>query len=171
MIPIISIVGKSDSGKTTLIEKLIPELKKRGYRLATVKHDIHGFDIDREGKDSWRHKEAGADLVIISSPKRVALIQDVDRDNSLEDLSRLFVRDVDIILSEGYKRGPHPKIEVFRKKKSGGSSPLCSKEDNLVAIASDVYLNIGVPCLDINDAKGLVDLIEKEFLSKKVSDD
>lgn len=169
MIPIISIVGKSDSGKTTLIEKLIHELKKRGYRLATVKHDVHGFDIDHEGKDSWRHKEAGADLVIISSPKRVALIQDVDKDHSLEGLRKFFVRDVDIILSEGYKRGPHPKIEVFRKNRR--SSPLCSREDNLIAIASDVSLDIGVPCLDINDAKGLVDLIEKDFLLKKVSDD
>jgi molybdopterin-guanine dinucleotide biosynthesis protein B len=162
MIPIISIVGKSDSGKTTLIEKLIPELKKRGYRVATVKHDVHGFDIDREGKDSWRHKEAGADLVIISSPNRVALIQDADRDHSLEELRKLFIRDVDLILSEGYKRGPHPKIEVFREKR--GSSPLCSKEDNLVAIASNVPLDIEVPCLDIDDAKGLADLIEKGFL-------
>ena len=70
MIPIISIVGKSDSGKTTLIEKLLPELVRRSYRIATVKHDVHGFEVDREGKDSWRHKKAGAHTVIISSPRR-----------------------------------------------------------------------------------------------------
>jgi molybdopterin-guanine dinucleotide biosynthesis protein B len=165
MIPIISIVGKSDSGKTTLIEKLIHELRKRGYRVATVKHDIHGFEIDHEGKDSWRHKSAGADQVIISSPKRIAMIRDTDKDHSLEELRRLFIRDVDIILSEGYKRGPHPKIEVFRKERE--TSPLCSKEDNLIAMASNVAFDIEAPCLDINDAQGLADLIEKDFLLKK----
>ena len=72
MIPIVSIVGKSGAGKTTLIEKMIPELKKRGYRVATIKHDVHGFDIDHEGKDSWRHKKAGAHATIISSPWKVA---------------------------------------------------------------------------------------------------
>ena len=75
MIPIISIVGKSDSGKTTLIEKIIPELNKRGYRVATVKHDVHGFDIDIEGKDSWRHKNSGAHTVVISSPQKIAMIR------------------------------------------------------------------------------------------------
>ena len=83
MIPIVSIVGKSDSGKTTLIEKLLPELGRRGYRVATVKHDVHGFEVDREGKDSWRHKKAGAHTVVISSPLKVAVIRDVDHDAEL----------------------------------------------------------------------------------------
>ena len=86
MIPIISIVGKSDSGKTTLIEKLVPELTRRGYRVATVKHDIHGFEVDREGKDSWRHKQAGAHTVVISSPQKIALIRDVEKDLTLDEI-------------------------------------------------------------------------------------
>ena len=165
MIPIISVVGTSDSGKTTLLEKLIPELKARGYRVATVKHDTHGFDVDREGKDSWRMKRAGADVVIISSPTRIAMIQDVERDHALDELRDRLGLDVDIIISEGYKRGPHPKIEVFRK----GHRPdlLCGAGDNLFAIASDVPLDMGVPCVDIDDAKALVDLIEARYLRGK----
>jgi molybdopterin-guanine dinucleotide biosynthesis protein B len=104
MIPIISIVGKSDSGKTTLIEKLVPELTRRGYRIATVKHDVHGFEVDREGKDSWRHKQAGAHTVVISSPKKVALIRDVEKDMTLEEIREKLIQDVDLILSEEYKR-------------------------------------------------------------------
>ena len=117
MIPIISIVGKSDSGKTTLIEKLIPVLTQRGYRVATVKHDIHGFEVDQEGKDSWRHKQAGAHTVVISSPDKIALIRDVERDLNLGEIRDLLIRDVDLILSEGYKKDIQPKIEIFRKEK------------------------------------------------------
>ncbi|MFB0505832.1 MAG: molybdopterin-guanine dinucleotide biosynthesis protein B [Thermodesulfobacteriota bacterium] len=162
MIPIVSIVGKSDSGKTTLIEKIVPELIRRGYRVMTVKHDRHGFEIDREGKDSWRHKQAGAQEVIISSPRKVALIRDVERDMSLEELRDAFAVDADLILSEGFKKDVQPKIEVFRKEVHG--ELLCTKEDNLVAIASNRCFDIGVPCLDLDDVKGIVDIIESRFL-------
>lgn len=162
MIPIVSFVGKSDSGKTTLIEKVVPELIRRGYRVITVKHDLHGFEIDREGKDSWRHKRAGAYGVIISSPQKVALIRDVDKDMSLEELRDSFGGDADLILSEGYKSDVQPKIEVFRKEEH--EEPLCTKEDNLVGIASNRHFDIGVPCLDIDDVAGIVDLIESKFL-------
>ena len=84
--PIISIVGKSNSGKTTLIENLIPELTKRGYRVATIKHNVHGFDIDHEGKDSWRHKKAGAFATVIACPTRIALIEDIDHDQTLDEI-------------------------------------------------------------------------------------
>ena len=162
MIPIISIVGKSDSGKTTLIEKLVPELTRRGHRVATVKHDVHGFEVDREGKDSWRHKKAGAHTVVISSPEKVALIRDVERDLSLGEIRDKLIRDVDLILSEGYKRDVQPKIEIFRKEKH--QELLCAKEDNLIAIVTDQTFNIGVPCFDLEDMKGLSSFIEKEFL-------
>jgi len=162
MIPIISIVGKSDSGKTTLIEKLVPELTRRGYRIATVKHDVHGFEVDREGKDSWRHKKAGAHTVVISSPKKVALIRDVERDLSLMEIRDKLIRDVDLVLSEGYKRDVQPKIEIFRKERH--QELLCAKEDNLIAIVSDQTFNVGIPCFDLEDMKGLSDFIEKEFL-------
>ncbi len=162
MIPILSIVGKSDSGKTTLIEKLLPELVRRGYRIATVKHDVHGFEVDREGKDSWRHKKAGAHTVIISSPQKVALIRDVEKDMTLEELRAKFIQDVDLILSEGYKKDIQPKIEVFRKEKH--KELLCTKEDNLVAIVSDKTFQVGVPCFSLDDMKGLSDFIEASFL-------
>ncbi len=112
VIPIVSIVGRSNTGKTTLIEKMIPELRRRGYRVATIKHNIHGFDIDHEGKDSWRHKKAGAQMTVIASPHQVAVVEDVNRDYELSELRDHYIRDVDIILSEGFKKNPHPKIEV-----------------------------------------------------------
>ncbi len=165
MVPIISIVGKSDSGKTTLIERLVPELTKRGYRVATVKHDIHGFEVDREGKDSWRHKQAGAHTVVISSPQKVALIRDVENDLTLSELREKLIQDVDLILSEGYKKDVQPKIEIFRKEKH--NELLCTKEDNLIAIVSDKKFDVGVPCFSLNDIKGVADFIEAEFLKSK----
>ena len=162
MIPIVSIVGKSGAGKTTLIEKVIPELKRRGHRIATIKHDVHGFDIDHEGKDSWRHKKAGAHATIISSPWKVALIEDVGKDHEIAELRDRYIRDVDVILVEGYKGNPYPKIEVNRAETK--RELLCTKEDNLIAIVSDQPLDIGVPCLDIDDVTGLVDIIEESFL-------
>jgi molybdopterin-guanine dinucleotide biosynthesis protein B len=166
MIPIISIVGKSDSGKTTLIEKLVPELTHRGYRVATVKHDVHGFEVDREGKDSWRHKQAGAHTVVISSSKKVALIRDVEKDLTLEEIREKLIQDVDLILSEGYKKDIQPKIEIFRKEKH--KELLCTKEDNLVAIVSNKTFDIeGVPCLPLEDISGLAGFVEKKFLASK----
>ena len=163
-IPIISIVGKSGSGKTTLIEKLIPELKKRGYRVGTIKHNVHGFQIDHEGKDSWRHKKAGACATVIACPTRVALIEDIESDYSLDEIRDKYIKRADIILAEGYKGNPFPKIEVFRSELK--RELLYDKEDSLLAIAADVKLDADVPCFDINDAKGIADLIENKFLKK-----
>jgi molybdopterin-guanine dinucleotide biosynthesis protein B len=163
MIPILSIVGKSDSGKTTLIEKLVPELTRRGYRVATVKHDVHGFEVDQEGKDSWRHKQAGAHTVVISSPNKVALIRDVEKDLTLDEIREKLIQDVDLILSEGYKKDVQPKIEVFRKEKH--QELLSTQEDHLVAIASNRKFDIDVPCFDLEDVKGLADFLEKQFLT------
>jgi len=167
MIPIVSIVGTSDSGKTTLIEKLVPELTRRGYKVATIKHDVHGFEVDREGKDSWRHKQAGAHTVIISSPQKLALIRDVDHDAELAELRDKYIQDVDIILSEGFKKNFQPKIEVFRKERH--RELLCTREDNLLAIASNQPFDIGVPCFDLEDARGIVDLIVEKFLKGEKS--
>lgn len=165
MIPIVSIVGKSDSGKTTFIERLLPELVKRGYRVATVKHDVHGFEVDQEGKDSWRHKQAGAHTTVIASPQKVALIRDVDRDLTLAEIREMLIQDVDLILSEGYKKDHQPKIEIFRKEKH--RELLCTKEDNLVAIVSNQAFDVGVPCFSLDDPKGVADFIEEKFLKPK----
>jgi molybdopterin-guanine dinucleotide biosynthesis protein B len=144
---------------------LVPELTRRGYRVATVKHDVHGFEVDREGKDSWRHKQAGAHTVIISSPQKIALIRDVEKDSTLDEIRRRWVQDVDLLLSEGYKKDVQPKIEVFREEKH--KKLLCTKKDNLIAIVSDRKFNVGVPCFHLEDMKGLSNFIEREFLKSK----
>jgi molybdopterin-guanine dinucleotide biosynthesis protein B len=161
-------VGRSNTGKTTLIEKLIRELRRRGYRVATIKHNIHGFDIDHEGKDSWRHKNAGAQTTVIASPHRVAVVEDVTRDYELSELRDHYIRDVDIILSEGFKKNPHPKIEISRALLK--HEPLCTKEDNLIAVVSDRLVERGVPCLDINDTGSVADLVECLFLKGRTQD-
>lgn len=165
MIPIISIVGKSNSGKTTLIEKLIPELNRRGYRVGTVKHDIHGFEVDTAGKDSWRHRKAGAYSTIISSPQQIALIRTMDHDAPLDEIRDRFIQDVDIIIAEGYKRGSTPKVEVFRKE--AHKEPLCTGEDHLLALVSNQHFDLNVPCLDLNDSAGVVDILERSLLTSR----
>jgi molybdopterin-guanine dinucleotide biosynthesis protein B len=167
VIPIISIVGKSDSGKTTLIEKLIPELNQRGYRVATVKHDVHSFEVDKEGKDSWRHRQAGAYCTVISSPEKIAVIRTTDHDATLEELRDRFLADIDIIISEGYKNDSASKIEIFRKEVH--QETLCTKEDNLVAMVTNHHHSLDVPCFDLDDTKGLADLLEKTFLTTRTS--
>ena len=162
MIPIVSIVGTSDSGKTTLLEKLIPELIKKGYRVATIKHDVHGFDVDREGKDSWRHKKAGAATTIISSPEKIAVISDTDKDMTLEEIRARYIQDVDLIISEGYKREAYPKVEITRKAQN--RELICTEDENLIAVASDYPVEVKVPRVDINDAKGLADIIEEKVI-------
>jgi len=169
MIPIVSIVGKSDSGKTTLIEKLIPELSGRGYRVATIKHDVHGFEVDREGKDSWRHRKAGAEAVVISSSRQVALIKTVERDLSLLELRDRFIDEVDIVISEGFKKDSQPKVEVFRKE--AHRELLCSEKDKLVAVVANRKFDIRIPCFDLDDVKGVADLIEERFLRQKEEGD
>jgi len=162
MIPIISIVGSSKSGKTTLIERLIPELIKRGYRVATIKHHGKDFQIDHEGKDSWRHKQAGAQTVVISSPQKVALIEDSSQDLPLDDLATRFIRGADIIIAEGFKRDKHPKIEVFRKVIH--PHPLASELENVIAVVSDCPLALDIPCMNPNNIKGIADIIEEQII-------
>ena len=163
-IPVISIVSKKNCGKTTLLEKLIPELKRRGYRVGILKHDIHGFDIDHEGKDTFRHKAAGADIVAISCPWKLSVIKDVQEEMTPEQIVKQYFEDVDIVLTEGYKRGGLPQIEVFRR--DAHHQPLNSGGQNraLVAFVSDVPMDFGVPHIDLNDFKALADLVENKFL-------
>lgn len=165
--PVVSVVSKKNSGKTTLLEKLIPELKRRGYRIGVVKHDTHGFEIDHEGKDTWRHKQAGAEAVAISCPWKISLIQDVSEELELDEIVRRHFGEMDIVLTEGYRRSGKPRIEVFRS--TAHDSPLHSRENprTLVAVASDVPVDLGVPRFDIDDFRGLADFIEERFLGKK----
>jgi len=160
VIPIISVVGKSGVGKTTFLEKLIAELKRRGYRVGTIKHDVHDFEIDRPGKDSWRLAQAGSDSVVIASPQKLALIKRLDGEMTLREIAA-FLDDVDIILTEGYKRGDAPKIEVSRRERGG--ELLCGP-DELVAVVTDQPLALDVPQFGLDDASGVVDLLEERFL-------
>jgi len=167
MVPIVSVVGKSGVGKTYVMEKLIAELKSRGYRVASIKHSASGFDIDQEGKDTWRHAQAGSDTVAISSSQKVAIIRKVDHDYNLAELYRFIGPDFDIILAEGFKQDKAAKIEVHRKK--FGPDLLCTKEE-LLAIATDEKLDMDVPQYNFEDAPGLVDLIEKRFFTQEKED-
>ena len=164
MPPIVSIVGKSNAGKTTLLERLVSELRGRGYRIGTIKHTVHSFDIDAEGKDSCRHKQAGAHTVVISSPERVAVVKDVEAEESPDSLASQYFQDVDIILTEGYKKQDKPKIEVFRRRMH--DTPLCKGDDYLVALVSDADLDLGVPRFNPDNVKGLTDLVVRKFLEK-----
>lgn len=166
MPPIISIISKKRSGKTTLLEKLIPELKQRGYRVGVVKHDTHGFDIDHEGKDTYRHKAAGAEAVLISSPWKISLIQDVPEELSLDQIVSRYLNDYDLVLTEGYKKAHKAAVEVFRS--AAHQTPLYTKGDThpLIAIMSDIPVDLGVPNFDIDAIGTLADLIEKQFLAR-----
>ncbi len=166
--PVVSIVAKSGTGKTTLLEKLITEMKSRGYRVGAVKHDAHSFSIDHEGKDSWRLTQAGADTTLITSPAKVAMVKQnpKDQEPALVDTIAKFCGDLDIVLTEGFKRSSMPKIEVHRRERS--EKLLCRGEEHdpsLFAVASDSPLELDVPVFDINDAKGLCDLIVERFLT------
>jgi molybdopterin-guanine dinucleotide biosynthesis protein B len=162
MIPIVSIVGKSDAGKTTLIEKLIPELKRRGYHVATIKHDAHRFEIDHPGKDSYRHFHAGADWTVIGSPAKLASLRRLERELTLDEIAAT-ITGMDIILTEGFKREAKLRIEVSRR---AHTTELISDPAELLAVAADYPIEIGVPVLDLNDAAAIVDLIEREVLRK-----
>lgn len=142
--------GWSGSGKTTLIEQLIPRFVARGLRVALIKHAHHGFDIDTPGKDSYRHREAGATEVMITSGLRWVLMHELrgeaepDFEHQLERLSPC-----DLVLVEGYKRAPIPKLEVFRP--SLGRPLLASSDANIVAVASDAPVGAPVPVLPLGD--------------------
>ncbi len=166
--PIVSIVAKSGTGKTTLLEKLIAELKSRGYRIGAVKHDAHSFSIDHEGKDTWRLTRAGADTTLITSPAKIAMVKrnPDDYEPSLAETVSRYCGDLDIVLTEGFKRSPMPKIEVNRQERS--PALMCRGEEHdetLFAVASDQPLQLDVPVFHLNDAAGLAELIVTRFLS------
>lgn len=164
MVPIVSFVGKSGSGKTTLLVKVIEEMRRRGYTVGIIKHDAHGFEIDHEGKDSWRHKKAGASTVALSSPEKFAVIKDVNPEWAPERIIASYLTDVDVVIAEGFKKSDFPKIEVIRKENS--SEPVCGNDKRLLAFVTDLKLDSKVPVYDINDFKGIADLIENEIIKK-----
>jgi len=160
MLPIISVVGKSKSGKTTLIEKLIFELKNRGYRIGTIKHTHHDFELDTKGKDSWRHKAAGADTVVIASREKIVMVKD-ENSAGLERIGKYF-DDVDLVIAEGFKKENRPKIELYRSHKN--NLPLCQNDKTVIALVTDTDIRVNVPVFGLEEIKSLADLIEKNYL-------
>ena len=159
-IPILCFVGRSNSGKTTLIERLIPELVQAGYQVATIKHAGHGFDLDTEGKDSWRHKRAGASAVMLLSKGSLALFSNVSDEIKVEELRDRFLDgSIDLIIAEGWKSEGYPKIVVVRDQ----ISEVPVSQDGLLAVVSDKPIDLPVPCLNRDDVPAVAELIIRHF--------
>lgn len=161
MPPIISFVGRSGSGKTTFLEKLIQHLHQRGYRVGCVKHDAHYFDIDHPGKDTWRLTHAGSNWVAIANEHRVAIMGRVEQPPQLHDLVAHFEQAVDIVLTEGYRQAGTPRIEIVRMARS--NTPLVPLQD-LFALVTDGIFDTACPVFALNDVRGVANLIERYFL-------
>lgn len=167
MKPIITVIGPCKGDRTVLIEKIIPKLQEHGYRVATVKRDAHGYDLDTPGKTSWRHSQAGAQTVVVSSAKRITIFKKVNKEWSLEALAEEFLSDADIVIADGFASAKEPKIKVL----------LSETEEETQVSESDLFSIVGVevgqegwleeiPRFSLNDIDKLADLIEEKFLKK-----
>lgn len=158
--PILSFVGRSNSGKTTLIERVIPELTRMGYRVATVKHAGHGFDLDTNGKDSWRHKQAGASAVVVVSKGSLAMFADVPEEINVEEVRDRFLDgQTDLVIVEGWKSEGYPKIVVVRDH----LGEVNVSPDGVLAVVSMKPVEAAVPCIDRDDIPALVKLIIQHY--------
>ncbi|HOV89259.1 MAG TPA: molybdopterin-guanine dinucleotide biosynthesis protein B [Syntrophorhabdaceae bacterium] len=165
-IPVVSIVGQSKTGKTTLIERLIPAFKEKGLDIAVIKHHHLDFEVDVPGKDTHRFKQAGAKTTIISSPVKLAMVTSVEKDIKPMEIIRQYIKDVDLIIIEGYKKERIPKIEVYRYKK--GSSPICLKDGLLMAIVTDLPFDSHVPVFHMDEIEVIADFIVSKFINNSV---
>ncbi|KAA3655407.1 MAG: molybdopterin-guanine dinucleotide biosynthesis protein B [Proteobacteria bacterium] len=155
---VFGIAGYSGSGKTTLIEKLIPEIKSRGLTVSVIKHAHHGFDLDRPGKDSWRHREAGAEEVLMLSSGRWVLMHELrGAPEPTLDQQLAILSPCDLVLIEGFKAAPVPKVEVYRP--ANGKPPLWTDNPHVVAVATDAPTDTPLPTLDVNDPVAVTDFI------------
>lgn len=164
--PAVTFIARSGTGKTTLVEKVIRELVRRGWTIGALKHDAHRFEIDVEGKDTWRMTEAGATVTAICSPAKQAVIRRCELEPAVEELIAREFLGVDLVITEGFKHSPLPKIEVHR---TALGTPLLSRGEHhdpaLLAVVSDEPLALDVPCFDLNDPWKLVDFLEARFLA------
>ncbi len=161
-VPMISFVGHSGCGKTTFIEKLIPVLTRSGVKVGIIKHDVHGFEMDKPGKDTWRHKKAGAVGTIISSPSQIGMVLDTNHDHLPHELAHL-LESVDLIIVEGFKSGPQAKIEIFRPHATGDKTPLCLQDSQLIALVSDDAVDVDRPVFSLQDIKAVAAFIKAHF--------
>lgn len=162
MTPVLSIIGKSNSGKTTLIEKLIPVLKSRGYRIGVIKHTHHEIQMGSENKDSSRHRNAGAETVVVASRDQVVMVKQ-HPSNRLADIEPYF-SNMDLIITEGYKSEDRPKIEVIRS--ATGKRPVYSDNNSRgwIAFVSDMPADSSLPCFSHDNIDEIADFIENTFL-------
>ncbi|RLC93546.1 MAG: molybdopterin-guanine dinucleotide biosynthesis protein B [Chloroflexi bacterium] len=163
----VSVVGKSNSGKTTLLEKLVGELRRRGLNIAAIKHTSSDFDLDHPGKDSWRLARAGSQAVLLSSPQKLALIRSVDREASVEELLALAGEGFDLVLVEGFKNSGLPKIEVHRREQGG----LLFAPRDLLALVTDEAIDASTPQFSADDVGPLADLLERMALTRRLTDE
>jgi molybdopterin-guanine dinucleotide biosynthesis protein MobB len=163
--PAVAFVANSGTGKTTLLEKVIDELKRRGRRVGALKHDAHDFDIDHPGKDSYRFTAAGADVTVIASEAKIAVVAKAGPEHSLDKILSLWLSGMDLVLVEGYRTSDLPKVEVHR---AALGLPLLTRgehdDPHLVAVVSDETLALDVPCLDLNRPADVADFLEANFL-------
>jgi len=160
---IISFVGKSSSGKTTLLEKVIAELKKRGHKVAIVKHSHHKDELDTAKKDTWRFTKAGSELSAINSLDHLAIYRKMDEFFDPRDLANYILWDFDILLTEGYKSSDYPKIEVHRAEQG---NKLITDPKLLLAVVTDKPLDLKIPQYSHDDIKGIADIIEKTIATQ-----
>ena len=158
---IYGVTGWKNAGKTGLMERLVAEITSRGLSVSTIKHAHHSFDVDHPGKDSHRHRVAGAHEVLLASKNRIALMQEL-RDHEEPELAHLLTRlsPVDLVLIEGYKRDRHPKIEAHRAVT--GQPLIAPGDDTIRAVASDVPLTLERPVFDLDDTTALADFVLRE---------
>ena len=162
MPPVLAFIGKPNCGKTTLIEKLIPALVDRGIRVGTIKHHHGDLSIDHPGKDTWRHKQAGAEAVLLSAANGLGLIRDTSRETPVQELVNRYFSDIDLVLTEGYKKEPIPKVEIFRS--AVHSEPLPDPENNLIARMSDVETDPNIPHFGLDDSRALAQFIAEKII-------
>ncbi len=157
---VFGVVGWKNGGKTTLVERLVADITGRGFRVSTIKHAHHGFDVDQEGRDSWRHREAGAAQVLVASRRRWALMTELreQRDEpTLEELVQQLAP-VDLVLVEGYKRDRHAKIEAWRQ--ACRQQPIALSDPTVRAVARDEpHAEISLPQFSLDDVRGISDFI------------
>ena len=167
---IISFVAKSGTGKTTLIEKIIKILVEKGYKVSSLKHTDHDFEVDFPGKDSWRHKNAGTFSTMLLSEKKMAFFSDIETPCGIKDIASKFFGGSDIVIIEGFKDLNVPKIELFRRQAGSGMELKYINDPNLVLVCGDNLIKgIEKPQININDAKNIAGFIEKTVMGIEIS--
>lgn len=158
-IPVVSIIGKQNTGKTTLISLIVPLLKKKGYKIGTIKYNIPSFEIDYKGKDTYRHYQAGADVVSISSSKKLAIVKRVSKKSpSIQTIIESNYQDIDVVLVEGYKHWRYPYIEIQNNLQQRNSKSKADKHH--LRIISTANTHPLVPAFTENDLKNAIHFIE-----------